>query len=223
MPSTRSVAGAALAAVAAALVTAAAGIQGLSAAVAVEQRPAADASGRSLYGLFVVLVGRVLALFGVSAELTAVGAPHGSWLSAAAGVLPELGATLAVLAVAGSVGWVALRARKPRSARQSAAERASDRDPEDTEWSDPDQRPPANAVESSWADAVAVDRENATRTPGESAAQRVDAGAPEDAVAALTRLFRAVRYGGRTVTAERVRRATELADAVRDAGDDRDD
>ncbi|SEW22198.1 DUF4129 domain-containing protein [Halobacterium jilantaiense] len=223
MPSTRSVGGAALAVVAAALVAAAAGIeQGLPATVAVEQRPAADASGLSLYGLFTVLVVRVLALFGVSADLTAVGAPRGSWLSVAAAVLPEVAAALAVLAVAGSVGWAALRARERRDTRQSAAERARDSEADST--SEAGQRPPANAVESNWADAVAADRRDDTsRTPSESAAERVDAGAPEDAVASLTRLFRAVRYGGRTATTKRVQRATELADTVRDAEDGRDD
>lgn len=223
MPSTRSVAGAALVVAVGGTVAAAAGVeQGLPAAVAVEQRPAAGGSGLSLYGLFVLLVVRVLALFGVSVELSAAGAPGGSWLSAVVAASRVAVPVLAAALVAGSVCWAAVRARRWRRSRRSAAEPG--RDPAPGESSDAAQRPPANAVESNWAAAVPPEQaERATRTPGELAGERADDGAPEEAVTGLTRLFRAVRYGGRPATDERAQRAAEFARDLRDAEGDDDD
>jgi hypothetical protein len=222
MPSTRTTAGAALAVTVGALLAAAGGVsEGLPTAVAVEQRPVAGGEGLSPYALFVMLVVRVLALFGVSVELNAASAAGGSWLTAAVGALRVAGPIFASLLFVGSVGWMAVRARRwRRSRRQETAK--PDPDFDASEGRDDVQRPPANTVESNWADVVGPGNEDeAARTPRELAAERANAGAPEDAVSGLTRLFRAVRYGGREATRERSELAAEFARAVRDEeGDD---
>lgn len=61
-----------------------------------------------------------------------------------------------------------------------------------------------------------------TSTPAEFAAAAVEAGVDREAVSELTAVFRAVRYGGRTPTDERERRAVEALRRI-EGGDDADD
>jgi hypothetical protein len=72
-----------------------------------------------------------------------------------------------------------------------------------------------NEVYRAWREmAAATDLPDPeTATPGEFAAAARDAGMPDDGVAALTDVFREVRYGGAEATADREERAV---DALRD-------
>ncbi|WP_440010606.1 DUF4129 domain-containing protein [Halomicrococcus sp. SG-WS-1] len=75
---------------------------------------------------------------------------------------------------------------------------------------------PSNEVERAWwamVDAVGVE-DARTKTPRECADAAVAAGADDDAVAALTRTFEAVRYGGAPVTDDRANRARRSAEEV---------
>lgn len=79
---------------------------------------------------------------------------------------------------------------------------------------------PQNDVAAAWyemVDRAGVERP-ATKTPRQCAAAAVDAGADSDAVASLTDLFEAVRYGDAAVTDERRRRAREALDRLNGGG-----
>ena len=85
---------------------------------------------------------------------------------------------------------------------------------------DPADLGPSSVVEAweRFARRVSVpDSESAT--PGEYARQAVASGAPEDPVWRLTRLFRAVRYGGAAQTDERTSAAVAAMRAIDDGGD----
>lgn len=225
MPSTRTTTGAAVVVAVAAVVAGAASVErGLPAAVAVEQTRPVSGGGLSLYGLFALLVVRLLSLFGVDAALGAPGGAAPTLLAVAADTARVVGPVLVAGGVVASVAWVGVRAR--RWQRAAAATRS--RTPSAAAAAGDDQWPPgrpSNDVEANWVAAVAdTDCESpASMTPRELADAKTDEGAPKSATAELTRLFRAVRYGGRRATAERAARAAALAATVRGRGSDGED
>ena len=75
---------------------------------------------------------------------------------------------------------------------------------------------PSNEVERAWWTMVErTDVDDArTKTPQECADDAVASGADEDAVATLTRTFEAVRYGGASVTDDRVARVQRDVEEV---------
>jgi len=213
MPSTRTVAGVALALAVGAVAAAATAVEA-SIAPAFEP-PGSDsggAGGGSLYGLLLLLVTRVLAVFGVGVELQGGGAGALSLPLAALGWLaanlPAILGLLALLAVAA----LAVRYRDgvvavTRSVRSRSRPAASG--DVESNWSPGD---PSNAVEAAWVALVsqADAARPASRTPAEWRRAGVESGLPAAAVDRAVSLFRAVRYGGRPVTDERAAHAETL-------------
>ncbi|WP_135819911.1 DUF4129 domain-containing protein [Halostella litorea] len=211
MPSTRTVAGVALALAVGSVAAAATAVEAsIAPALDSPRSGRGGGGGGSLYGLLLLLLTRVLAVFGIHVELGGGGAPSFlpvalRWLAANLPALLGAVALLAVVALAvryrdGVVA--ATRSVRSRSRSPASGDGRSD-------WSPGD---PSNAVEAAWVELVsrADAARPASRTPAEWERAGVDSGLPAAAVDRAVSLFRAVRYGGRPVTDERAARAETL-------------
>jgi hypothetical protein len=224
MPSARTTTSVAVVVAFAAVVAAAASVErGLPPAVVVERTRPVSGGALSLYGLLAVLVVRLLSLVGVDAALAAPGGAAPALLAVAADTARAVGPVLVAGGIVATVAWVAVRARQWQRAASAAQRRtvSSTAAASDDKWP-PSQ--PTNDVEANWVAAVAdTECESpGSMTPRELADAKADEGAPKSAIAELTQLFRAVRYGSRRATAERAARAAALAATVRDGDGEAD-
>ncbi|WP_121822906.1 DUF4129 domain-containing protein [Halostella salina] len=221
MPSTRTVAGVAVALAVGAVAAAATAVDAsIAPALDPPRSNRGGAGGGSLYGLLLLLLTRVFAVFGLQLELRGGGAGALSVLPVALRwLVANLPAILGLLALFAVVA-LAVRYRDgvvaaTRSVRSRSRPPASDDGR--SNWSPGE---PSNAVEAAWVELVSnADADSpASRTPAEWRRAGVDSGLPAAAVDRAVSLFRAVRYGGRPVTDEREARAETLRRRL--AGDD---
>jgi hypothetical protein len=168
------------------------------------------------------------------------GSPESPTATGAPGVGVVLGVLVALAVLVG--GWLAvrrLRGQDSREERVTAADDGDDEPPADSGASVDDSTlgaaagraathlegggsPPENDVVRAWrelAPVLAVSRP-ASSTPREFAAAATAAGVDEAAVAELTALFEAVRYGDRDPTGERAERAVAALERIQAASVD---